>query len=201
MVEQLAPEGLDFEGWTCPLPLRDSPRIVMGHGGGGAMSAELVEHLFLPALANDRADRLGDSAVVELGGARLAFSTDSFVVRPLFFPGGSIGDLAVNGTVNDLAMSGAVPAYLSAGFILEEGTDVAVVGAVAERLGAAAARAGVQVVTGDTKVVDAGHGDGIYVNTAGIGLVPPGCTWRRIGPESVTSSSSAVTSACTAWPS
>ena len=115
----------DFEGWTCPLPLRDSPQIVMGHGGGGAMTAELIEHLFLPALANERPDRLGDSAVLDLGGARIAFSTDSFVVRPLFFPGGSIGDLAVNGTVNDLAMSGAQPAYLSAGFILEEGTDVA----------------------------------------------------------------------------
>jgi hydrogenase expression/formation protein HypE len=105
----------DFEGWTCPLPLRDSPQIVMGHGGGGAMTAELIEHLFLPALANERPDRLGDSAVLDLGGARIAFSTDSFVVRPLFFPGGSIGDLAVNGTVNDLAMSGAQPAYLSAG--------------------------------------------------------------------------------------
>ena len=131
MVEQLADSGPDVEGWTCPLPLRDSPTVVMGHGGGGAMSAELVEHLFLPALANETPDALGDSAVFELGGARLAFSTDSFVVRPLFFPGGSIGDLAVNGTVNDLAMSGATPAYLSAGFILEEGTDLSVVGRVA----------------------------------------------------------------------
>ena len=170
----------DFEGWTCPLPLRDSPQIVMGHGGGGAMTAELIEHLFLPALANERPDRLGDSAVLDLGGARIAFSTDSFVVRPLFFPGGSIGDLAVNGTVNDLAMSGAQPAYLSAGFILEEGTDVAVVAAVADRVGAAAREAGVEVVTGDTKVVDAGHGDGVFVNTAGIGLVPAGV---HIGPH------------------
>ncbi|MET1059597.1 MAG: hydrogenase expression/formation protein HypE [Nocardioides sp.] len=174
MVEQLADTGLDVEGWTCPLPLRDSPTVVMGHGGGGAMSAELIEHLFLPALANETPDALGDSAVVELGGARLAFSTDSFVVRPLFFPGGSIGDLAVNGTVNDLAMSGATPAYLSAGFILEEGTDLSLVGRVAERLGAAARAAGVTVVTGDTKVVDVGHGDGVYINTAGVGLVPDG---------------------------
>ena len=130
----------DFEGWTCPVPLRDSPQVVMGHGGGGAMSAELIEHLFLPALGDERPDRLGDSAVLDLGGARIAFSTDSFVVRPLFFPGGSIGDLAVNGTVNDLAMSGAQPAYLSVAFILEEGTDVAVVAAVADRVGAAARR-------------------------------------------------------------
>src|SRR6185369_13175217 len=169
-----------FEGWTCPLPLRDSPNVVMGHGGGGAMSAELVEHVFLPAFRNGTLDDLGDSAVLDVAGARLAFSTDSFVVRPLFFPGGSIGDLAVNGTVNDLAMSGAQPAYLSAGFILEEGTDVAVVAAVADRLGAAAREAGVEVVTGDTKVVDAGHGDGVFVNTAGIGLVPAGV---HIGPH------------------
>ena len=113
-----------------------------------------------------------------MGGARLAFSTDSFVVRPLFFPGGSIGDLAVNGTVNDLAMSGAHALFLSAAFILEEGTEVTKVGAVAERLGAAAERAGVRVVTGDTKVVESGHGDGVYVNTAGVGVVPAGVDIR-----------------------
>jgi hydrogenase expression/formation protein HypE len=167
-----------FEGWTCPLPLRDSPTIVMGHGGGGQMSAELVEHLFLPAFADGSPAQLGDSAVIDLGGGRLAFSTDSFVVRPLFFPGGSIGDLAVNGTVNDLAMSGAQAQVLSVGFILEEGTDIAQVGGVAQRLGDAARRAGVRVVTGDTKVVEAGHGDGVYVNTAGIGLVPDGVDVR-----------------------
>lgn len=173
----------DFEAWTCPVPLRGSPFIVPGHGGGGAMSAELVEHLFLPEFgAADGTPSvlhsLGDSAVVELGGARVAFSTDSYVVRPMFFPGGSIGDLAVNGTVNDLAMSGARPAYLSCGFILEEGTGLEVVGGVAHALGEAARRAGVIVATGDTKVVDAGHGDGVYVNTAGIGLVPPGVDIR-----------------------
>ena len=134
-IELIADPPPSFEGWTCPLPLRDSPTIVMGHGGGGAMSAELVEHVFLPASPTRRSRALGDSAVLELGGARLAFSTDSFVVRPLFFPGGSIGDLAVNGTVNDLAMSGAQALFLSVAFILEEGTDVAKVGAVAERLG------------------------------------------------------------------
>jgi len=173
--------ALDFEGWSCPMPLRNSPKILMGHGGGGQLSAELVEHLFVPAFAPGGEGvlaGLADSAVVTLGGARLAFSTDSYVVRPMFFPGGSIGDLAVNGTVNDLAMSGAQAAYLSCGFILEEGTDVEVVGRIAAALGAAARRAGVTVATGDTKVVDAGHGDGVYVNTAGIGLVPDGVDLR-----------------------
>jgi hydrogenase expression/formation protein HypE len=142
------------------------------------MSAELVEHVFLPAFANGTLAQLGDSAVLEVGASRLAFSTDSFVVRPLFFPGGSIGDLAVNGTVNDLAMSGATPLFLSAGFILEEGVEIARVGAVAQRLGEAAERAGVRVVTGDTKVVESGHGDGVYVNTAGIGVIPDGVDIR-----------------------
>lgn len=168
----------DLSGWTCPAPLRDQPRIVMGHGGGGALSAELVEHVFAPAFGGETLSALADSAVVTLGGARLAFSTDTFVVRPLFFPGGSIGDLAVNGTVNDLAMSGARPAYLSCGFVLEEGVELPVVARVAEALGAAARTAGVEVATGDTKVVEAGHGDGIYVNTAGIGLVPDGVDIR-----------------------
>ncbi|WP_173963402.1 hydrogenase expression/formation protein HypE [Streptomyces malaysiensis] len=150
----------------------------MGHGGGGALSAELIRHLFLPAYGGEALEGLTDSAAVTLGGARLAFSTDSYVVRPLFFPGGSIGDLAVNGTVNDLAMSGAVPAYLSCAFILEEGTELSTVGRVAHALGAAARAADVTVVTGDTKVVDSGHGDGVYVNTAGIGLIPAGVDIR-----------------------
>jgi hydrogenase expression/formation protein HypE len=181
----------DFEGWTCPLPLRDSPAVVMGHGGGGAMSAELVTHLFLPALASGPAgqapDGLADSALLDIGGQRIAFSTDSFVVQPLFFPGGDIGTLSVNGTVNDLAMSGAVPCYLSAGFILEEGTSLGLIAAIAESLGAAARQAGVQVVTGDTKVVEAGHGDGVYINTAGIGLVAEGTDIRpqRAAPGDV----------------
>jgi hydrogenase expression/formation protein HypE len=172
----LAETTLDFEAWTCPVPLRDSPTIVMGHGGGGQMSAELVEHLFVPAFGGG--GPLGDSAVVSLGGARIAFSTDTFVVRPLFFPGGSIGHLAVNGTVNDLAMSGATPAFLSCGMVLEEGTDLATVGRVAQDMGAAARAADVRIITGDTKVVDAGHGDQVFVNTAGIGLVPDGVDIR-----------------------
>ncbi|MDH6114410.1 hydrogenase expression/formation protein HypE [Kitasatospora sp. MAP12-15] len=177
----------DFSSWTCPAPLRDQPRVVMGHGGGGAMSAELVQHVFAPAFGGAVLAQLGDAAAVTLGGVRLAFSTDTFVVRPLFFPGGCIGDLAVNGTVNDLAMSGARAAYLSCGFILEEGVELSVLGRIAEALGAAARAAGVEVATGDTKVVEAGHGDGVFINTAGIGLIPDGVDLRpqRVVPGDV----------------
>lgn len=187
-------ELLDLQAWTCPVPLRDSPTIVMGHGGGGQMSAELVDHLFIPAFGGPAPGGLADSAVVTLGGSRLAFSTDSFVVRPLFFPGGSIGHLAVNGTVNDIAMSGATPAYLSCGFILEEGTELAVVGQIAQDMAEAARIAGVSIVTGDTKVVDSGHGDQVYVNTAGFGLVPDGVDIRpnRAQPGDVVIVSGAI---------
>ncbi|MFC0597851.1 hydrogenase expression/formation protein HypE [Streptomyces palmae] len=150
----------------------------MGHGGGGTLSAELMREVFAPAYGNAVLAGLGDSAALSLGSARLAFSTDSYVVRPLFFPGGGIGDLAVNGTVNDLAMSGARPAHLSCAFILEEGVPLATVRRVAQSIGAAAAAAGVTVVTGDTKVVEAGHGDGVYLNTSGIGLIPEGVDIR-----------------------
>jgi len=176
---------LDFENWTCPVPLRDTPTVVMGHGGGGAMSGELVEHLFLPGygaagVATEPGRyELADCAVVPAGDARIAFSTDSFVVKPMFFPGGSIGDLAVNGTVNDLAMAGATPLYLSAAFILQEGTAMADLARIAGAMGAAAQAAGVRLVTGDTKVVDTGSGDGVYVNTSGVGIVPEGV---HIGP-------------------
>lgn len=173
----------DFEGWTCPLPLRDQPNIILGHGGGGKLSAELVEHLFLPAFHNETLENLGDAAVFSLNGARLAMSTDSFVVRPLFFPGGNIGELAVNGTVNDLSMSGARPLYLSVGFILEEGLPLETLGRIVESMGAAAKTANVQLITGDTKVVDKGHGDGIFINTSGIGLIPDGV---NIGPHRAT---------------
>ncbi|MFR9750359.1 hydrogenase expression/formation protein HypE [Nocardia sp. 004] len=171
--EDTVPVPIDMAGWVCPMPLRNAPNIVMGHGGGGAMSGELIEHLFLPAFGQAAHTDLGDAAVVTLGGARLAFSTDSFVVQPTVFPGGTIGELAVNGTVNDLAMSGARPMVLSTAFILEEGTALADIAHIARALGTAALAAEVQLVTGDTKVVDAGHGDGIYLNTAGIGVVAP----------------------------
>jgi hydrogenase expression/formation protein HypE len=172
--------NLNFEGWSCPLPLRDHPNIVLGHGGGGKLSAELIEHLFLPAFRNEMLQNLGDSSIIRVNGTRLAMSTDSFVVRPLFFPGGNIGELAVNGTINDISMSGAKPLYLSAGFILEEGLPIETLGRIVDSMAAAAQAAGVTLVTGDTKVVDKGHGDGVYINTSGIGLVPDGV---EIGPQ------------------
>jgi hydrogenase expression/formation protein HypE len=174
----------DFGGWVCPAPLRSYPAVVMGHGSGGRMMADLIAHLFAPQFQNDLLARLGDSAVIDLpaesGSARLAFTTDSFVVNPLFFPGGNIGELAVYGTVNDLAMSGAKPLFLSAGFILEEGLPMETLGRLAEAMARACRRAGVTLATGDTKVVNHGHGDGLYINTAGIGLVPRDL---HIGPD------------------
>ena len=164
----------DFSNWTCPLPLADYPTIVMGHGGGGKLGNELVEHLFLPAFRNPALENLGDAAVFDLGAGRLAMSTDSFVVQPLFFPGGSIGELAVNGTVNDLSVSGAEPRFLSASFILEEGFPLAQLAAIVDSMASAAAIAGVKIVTGDTKVVEQGKGDGVFITTTGVGLVPEG---------------------------
>ena len=179
-------EPLDLENWSCPLPLRDYPAIVMGHGGGGRLSAELVEHLFVPAFGGTAhahvLQQLGDAAVLDLGGQRLAFSTDSYVVRPRFFPGGNVGDLAVNGTVNDVSMTGARPIALSVGLVLEEGMPIDELGVIVETMGRAARAAGVSIVTGDTKVVDAGSGDGVYVNTSGIGLIPEGVD---LGPHRI----------------
>jgi hydrogenase expression/formation protein HypE len=163
---------LDFSNWTCPLPLRDYPNIVLGHGGGGKLSSELVENLFVPAFRNPTIENLGDSAVLHVPPGRLAFSTDSYVVRPLFFPGGSIGDLAINGTVNDISMSGGQPLYLSVAFVIEEGLPMATLARIVDRMRMAADMAGVQIVTGDTKVVEKGHGDGCFINTAGIGVIP-----------------------------
>src|ERR1035438_2937887 len=184
MSENAKPATPDFSNWSCPLPLADYPTIVMGHGGGGKLGNELVEHLFLPAFRNPELENLGDAAVLELGPetnpVRLAMSTDSYVVQPLFFPGGSIGELAVNGTVNDLAVSGAEPKFLSASFILEEGFPLAQLAAIVDAMADAATTAGVRIVTGDTKVVERGHGDGCYINTAGIGLLRPGIT---VGPN------------------
>jgi hydrogenase expression/formation protein HypE len=165
---------IQAEGWVCPLPLRDYPTIVLGHGGGGKLSADLVEHIFKPLFANPILDELGDQAILDLNGTRLAFTTDTFTVSPLFFPGGDIGSLAVHGTVNDIAVSGATPLYISAGYILEEGLPIDMLGQIAASMAEAARAAGVQVVTGDTKVVEKGHGDGVYINTTGIGLLPPG---------------------------
>ena len=169
----------DPANWVCPLPLRETSRIVLGHGGGGILSEELIENLFLPAFGSTGGPSR-DSAVLAVHGGRIALTTDSYVVNPLFFPGGNIGDLAVNGTINDLACSGAQPIGLTAGFILEEGLELEVLGAVADAMGRAAASAGVGIVTGDTKVVGRGGADGLFVNTAGVGVIPDGVD---IGPQ------------------
>ena len=159
---------------SCPLPLDLHTTVQMAHGGGGRLMRGLIEGMFLPAFNAGRPSLPHDSAVLEAGGVRLAFTTDTFVVSPLFFPGGDIGKLAVCGTVNDLAMAGAKPAWLSAAFILEEGFSLESLRRVVESMQRTAEEVGVRIVTGDTKVVDHGKGDGIFINTAGIGLVPSG---------------------------
>jgi hydrogenase expression/formation protein HypE len=169
------PETLsDPASFVCPTPLGNHDRVVLGHGSGGRLSAELIQQIFLPNFANPVLDRLDDQAVLEIGNTQIAFTTDSFVVQPLFFPGGDIGSLAVHGTVNDLAMGGATPLYLSAGFIVEEGLPLQTLRCVASSMAKAAAEAGVLIVTGDTKVVERGKGDGLFINTTGIGVVPAG---------------------------
>ncbi len=161
--------------------LRDEV-VTLAHGAGGKATRSLVEGLFLEELGNPLLEPLGDAALLEVDGSRLAFTTDSYVVKPLFFPGGSIGELAVNGTVNDLAVSGAQPLWLSAGFVIEEGFPVADLRRIAAAMAGAAADAGVTIATGDTKVVERGNADGVYVNTAGIGVVPDGV---ELGAERV----------------
>lgn len=159
---------------ACPIPINDYPTVTLAHGGGGRLTQMLIERMLLPAFANPQLASLHDGALLEVNGARLAFSTDSYVISPLFFPGGDIGSLAVHGTVNDLAMCGAQPLALSTGFVLEEGLPMQDLWRVVQSMQAAAQGVGVAIVTGDTKVVDRGKGDGIYINTSGIGLVPAG---------------------------
>jgi hydrogenase expression/formation protein HypE len=161
-------------GLTCPAPLPAKDTVLLGHGSGGKLSAELIRDVFLPSLNNEVLARLDDQAIVNINGQRLALTTDSFVVKPLFFPGGDIGSLAVHGTVNDLAMGGATPLFLSAAFIIEEGFSIEELRRIVDSMHGAAADAGVQVVTGDTKVVEKGKGDGVFINTTGIGIVPDG---------------------------
>ncbi|HTZ95739.1 MAG TPA: hydrogenase expression/formation protein HypE [Terriglobales bacterium] len=159
---------------SCPAPLPAKDTILLGHGSGGKLSAELVRDVFLPAFTNPFLARLDDQAVVDVNGQRFAITTDSFVVKPLFFPGGDIGSLAVHGTVNDLAMGGATPRFLSTAFIIEEGFSISQLRQIVESMHTAARAADVQIVTGDTKVVEKGKGDGLFINTTGVGLVPPG---------------------------
>ncbi len=186
-------DTINITNFVCPVPLRRYPQIVMGHGSGGQMMNELIEHLFAPAFAGtETTEPLSDAAVLDLSdvlsdGSRLAFSADSFVVSPAVFPGGDIGSLAVHGTVNDLAMMGARPLYLSASFILEEGLPIDMLGQIVQSMADAAKKAGVRVVTGDTKVVERGHGDGLYINTTGVGVIESNInpTPSRITPGDV----------------
>jgi len=169
---------------SCPIPISDTPQIMLAHGGGGRLMNTLIRKMFISAFDNPLLAAAHDGAVFVSPGGRLAFTTDSYVVRPLFFPGGDIGALAVNGTVNDLAMCGARPIHLSAGFILEEGFSMETLWRVVLSMAQAARRAGIDIVTGDTKVVEHGKGDGIFINTAGLGAIAHD---RRIGPASVKS--------------
>jgi hydrogenase expression/formation protein HypE len=163
-----------LEGLQCPIPISDYPTVLLAHGGGGRLTQMLIERMYLQAFDNPQLHSLHDGAVLQVGGARLAFSTDSFVISPIFFPGGDIGSLAVHGTVNDLAMCGAQPLALSNGFILEEGLPMDDLWRIVQSMQQAARAVGVPIVTGDTKVVDRGKGDGIFINTTGLGLIPAG---------------------------
>lgn len=167
---------------SCPVPIQDYPNVLLAHGGGGKLMHQMIESMFVTAFHNPILETRHDGARLQLASGNVAFTTDSYVVSPLFFPGGNIGSMAVNGTVNDLAMCGAQPLYLSAGFILEEGLPMETLWQVVQAMRRAADAAGVYIVTGDTKVVDKGKGDGLYINTAGVGLLNPE---TQIAPASV----------------
>jgi hydrogenase expression/formation protein HypE len=167
---------------NCPIPLTDYPRVLLAHGGGGRLTKDLIDKIFLTSFNNEALMNRHDASLVKVGDLWTAFTTDSYVVKPLFFPGGDIGTLAVNGTVNDLAMAGARPLALSAGFILEEGLPMETVSKVADSMRKSALAVGVPIVTGDTKVVDKGKCDGLFVNTSGIGLVE---SPTPIGPSGI----------------
>jgi hydrogenase expression/formation protein HypE len=161
-------------GFSCPLPITEYKNVLLAHGGGGKLSHQMIQKMFVSRFKNDFLDPFHDGAIFPVGNTRLAFSTDSYVISPIFFPGGDIGTLAVNGTVNDLAMCGARPLYLSSAFILEEGLPMEDLWRVVLSMEQAAKIAGIQLVTGDTKVVDRGKGDKIFINTSGIGVIPHG---------------------------
>ena len=165
---------LGTRGLICPVPAKPGDRVQLGHGSGGKMAAQLFRDRFLPRFSNPVLEQLGDAAVLSVNGVELAMSTDTFVVSPLEFPGGNIGSLAVHGTLNDLAMMGARPVCLSTGFVLEEGLELGLLDRVVQAMAAAAAAAGVPLVTGDTKVVERGKADGMFINTTGIGAIDPG---------------------------
>ncbi len=177
------PTAADILNASCPLPIADYPQVLLAHGGGGRMSQMLVEKMFLSEFDDPALAPLHDGALLDVPAGRIAVSTDSFVIRPRFFPGGDIGSLAVHGTVNDIAMCGATPVAITCAFVLEEGLPMEELWRIVRSMRAAAAEAGVRIVTGDTKVVDRGKGDGIYINTTGIGIVREGLT---ISPKRAT---------------
>jgi hydrogenase expression/formation protein HypE len=183
-------------GFACPLPITDYKNVLLAHGGGGKLSHQMIQKMFLPQFNNKLLDPLHDGAVFSINSARLAFSTDSYVINPIFFPGGDIGKLAINGTVNDIAMCGARPLYLSAAFIIEEGLPMEDLWRVVLSMEEAAKTTSVQLVTGDTKVVDHGKGDKLFINTSGIGVIPDSVEINpqraRIGDKIILSSSIAV---------
>ncbi len=156
------------------MPITNYDTVLLAHGGGGILTHQLIEKFFVSQYGNEYLNQEHDGAVINIGNSRIAFSTDSYVIRPIFFPGGNIGELAINGTVNDLAMCGAKPLYISVGFIIEEGLPMEDLWTIVQSMHEAAKNAGVQIVTGDTKVVDKGKGDKIYINTSGIGVIQPG---------------------------
>ena len=179
--EMTMPASLDFTA-SCPFPIQEYPNVLLAHGGGGKLMHQLIGKMFLPAFRNPLLDQQHDASVFELAGQRLAMTTDSYVVRPLFFPGGDLGSMAVHGTVNDLAMAGARPLYISTAFIIEEGLPMETLWKIISSMQEAARKAGVQIITGDTKVVDKGKGDGLFLNTTGIGIVEHSL---KIAPKSL----------------
>ena len=181
----------EYTGPRCPIPISEYPRVLLAHGGGGSLMSRLIQTMFFAAFDSESLRRQTDAAVLTPPSGRLAFTTDSYVVSPLFFPGGDIGSLAVHGTVNDLATAGARPLYLSVGFILEEGLFMDRLWRVVQSLARAASDCGVQIVTGDTKVVERGKGDGIYINTAGVGVVEHGL---ELGPAAICEGDAVVVS-------
>lgn len=174
---------------TCPIPISQYPNVLLAHGGGGTLMHNLIEKMLMPELNADEQTITHDSAELLFDNKRLAFTTDSYVVNPLFFPGGDIGSLAIHGTVNDLSMSGARPLYISTGFIIEEGLEMETLWKIVQSMKMAAEISGVKIVTGDTKVVDKGKGDGIFINTAGIGVIEHNL---NINPASVRSGDSII---------
>jgi hydrogenase expression/formation protein HypE len=160
--------------FACPIPKNEYDKILLAHGGGGSLSHQLISKLFLPQFNNDILNTLHDSAILNIGDKKVAFTTDSYVIQPIFFPGGDIGSLAVHGTINDLSVAGAKPLYISTSFILEEGFELENLWRIVQSMNEAARKAGVQIVTGDTKVVEHGKGDKIFINTSGIGVIDKG---------------------------